>query len=178
MNFRWSHDVNNTDFKKKLKKFLLLNVSPRKSSEDNNLSVKVKLQRDKMLAALRRGEKVCSVDDIKKYFTVKFIIKAFEEHQDEIIWDEETKPTMPAKEESDLPLTPTGGSVLPQPSHFSDEATKSDIIARVPIQQIPTSSDMDDEPTFSDGAAQYSPPLLGTPTELKRRASGDQGTAR
>ena len=118
LNFRLSHGDDTTVFKNMLEEFLSHVVSrKRKKSEDSSFSVQVYAQRKKMIAALGKGEKVCDVDDIKKYFTVNFIINAFEEHQDKIIWDEKTKTTVPGNEESDQPLTPTGGSKAPKPSH-------------------------------------------------------------
>ena len=165
LNFRLSHGDDTTVFKNMLAKFLSHVVShKRKKTEDSSFSVHVKAQRNKMLTALRKGENVCNIDDIKKYFSVKFIIKAFEEYQNRIIWDIETKTTMPAKEEYHLPLTTTDGNVAPQPSHSSDEADQPHFIAREPIQRTPTSSNMDDEPFTADGATQYQSPLPSTPT--------------
>jgi len=137
LNFRLSHGDDNTVFKNMLETFLSHVIHKKKKNEDSSSSAHVNAQRKKMIAALGRGEKVCDVDDIKKYFTVKFIINAFEEHQDKIIWDEKTKTTVPGNEESDQPLTPTGGSKAPKPSHSRAPETspQQSAAAKVELKQ-------------------------------------------
>lgn len=159
LNFQLSHGDNNTAFKNQLEEFLSLAISrKRKKTEDSSLSVQVNAQSKKMLTALGKGVKVSNIEDIKKYFSVKFIIKAFVEYQNKIIWDEETKATTPSKEESDQHDMPTGGSVAPQPS---DEADKSIPMACEPTLQKPTPRNV---PSTSDEATGITSPFLSAPT--------------
>ena len=165
LNFQLSHGDNNTAFKNMLEEFLSLAVIlKRKKTEDSFLSVKLNSQRNKMLNALARGQKVCNIDDIKKYFTLKFVIKAFDAYQDRIIWDVETKAIMSSNEESDQPYMPPCGSVARQLSHFTHDADKSVVVARDPTLRTPTSRNVNYEPSTTDGETGVPTPLLSTPT--------------
>ena len=92
------------NFKDQLNNFLLLAASRRQKTRaasrrqktivpGTSLNKTVTNQRDKLLASLRDGRKVCSPKDVERYFPQQYIRNAFVVSADRIIWDRETTTT-------------------------------------------------------------------------------------